>query len=67
MTTQTKVTEELVDSALDAFWEVIAKAYPQATSGDLTPLTTIRLSQTAIDAVREWVTYNVPTNTAETA
>ena len=50
----------LTDEALDAFWEVIVKRYPQAKTGDLSPGATIALQMAAEDAVGEWVNSNVP-------
>lgn len=55
----------VTDEALEAFWQVIVKRYPQATTGDLSPLTTIRLDQAAEVAIAEWVWANVPTTTNE--
>jgi hypothetical protein len=51
--------ESLTDKALDAFWQVIVERFPQASSGDLSPLATIRLSMAARDAIAEWISYNV--------
>lgn len=51
------------DEALEAFWQVIVKRYPQAESGDLSPLTTVRLETAAEAAIEEWVWANVPTTT----
>ena len=45
----------MTDEALDAFWEVIVKRYPQAKTGDLSPGATIALQLAAEDAVGEWV------------
>ena len=50
----------LADAALDAFWRVVASRFPEATSGDLSPLTTVRLSTVAEKAVKEWISVNVP-------
>ena len=50
----------MTDEALDAFWEVIVKRYPQAKTGDLSPGATIALQMAAEDAVGEWVNSNVP-------
>lgn len=36
--------EALTDKALDAFWQVVVQELPHATTGDLSPLTTIQLS-----------------------
>lgn len=51
----------LTDQAFDAFWEVIIKRFPEATTGDLSPWTTFRLDTVARKAVEEWIYANVPT------
>ncbi|MBI3408196.1 MAG: hypothetical protein HY040_07555 [Planctomycetes bacterium] len=48
----------LADEALEAFWEVIVKHFPQATSGDLSPGQTMRLQLAAESAILEWVVSN---------
>lgn len=53
-------TEQLTQEALDAFWEVIARRYPAATTGDLSPHISSRLTQAAKSAINEWVSANVP-------
>lgn len=50
----------ITDQAFDAFWQVIVKRFPQATTGDLSPWTTIRLQLAAEEAVAEWIGNNVP-------
>lgn len=52
--------QPITDEALDAFWEVLVKRFPQAKTGDLSPLATIALQIAAEDAVCEWVNNNVP-------
>jgi hypothetical protein len=52
--------ESVANTALDAFWQVIVEQYPQAKTGDLSPLTTIRLQVAAETAIEEWVWANVP-------
>ena len=52
--------ESITDLALDAFWDVIVNRFPEATTGDLSPLTTFALDQAAEAAVEEWVWANVP-------
>ncbi len=47
-----------IEEALDAFWEVIAEKFPQATTGDLSPLASIHLQIAAEKAVDEWVNCN---------
>ncbi len=50
--------EELTQNALDAFWNIVAKQYPQAKTGDMSPLTTAKLSTAAETAVVEWIENN---------
>lgn len=50
----------LIEEALNAFWDVIVKRYPEARTGDLSPLTTMRLDEVARIAVDEWICSNVP-------
>jgi hypothetical protein len=52
--------ETIADEAMDAFWQVIARHFPEAESGDLSPLTTIRFETAAKDAITEWILSNVP-------
>ena len=49
----------VLQEADDAFWEVIVKRFPQATSGDLSPWATVRLREAQREAVEEWITNNV--------
>jgi hypothetical protein len=55
----------LADEALDAFWEIVVRHYPQAKTGDLSPLTTIKLTIAAENAIEEWVWANVPSSDAD--
>lgn len=48
------------EDALEAFWAVIARSFPTAKSGDLSPLATVRFQEFAKGTVREWVGLNVP-------
>jgi hypothetical protein len=50
----------LAQEADDAFWQVVVRYYPEATTGDLSPLTTFRLHQAAEAAIAEWIWANVP-------
>jgi len=54
----TRSLEAVVEDALRAFWEVIARRFPEAETGDLSPLTSISLGTAAETAVREWVWCN---------
>jgi hypothetical protein len=57
------VTDERIMSATrkaeEAFWEAVAKEFPEATSGDLDPGAAVNLTQAMERAVRTWVDYNV--------
>ena len=46
------------DRALEAFWSVVADDFPEAATGDLSPLATFALSDAATSAVTEWVANN---------
>jgi hypothetical protein len=50
---------------MDAFWEVVVQRFPQAETGDLSPLTTHRFHEAAEAAIEEWVWANVPSTTNE--
>lgn len=59
----TKVTLKMTtEEALDAFWNVIVHRYPDATTGDLSPWATIKLTLAAENAVSEWVRNNAPSS-----
>jgi hypothetical protein len=60
-------TQQLADEALDAFWQVIVRHFPQATTGDLSPLATLHLGQAAEAAIEEWIGYNVTTQQSDIA
>jgi hypothetical protein len=49
----------LADEGLAAFWQVIAKRFPEATTGDLFIDRDIALTMAAIAAVAEWIDNNV--------
>jgi len=59
--------QQITNEALDAFWQVILRHFPQATTGDLSPLATFQLDQAAEVAVREWIANNVTTQETEIA
>ena len=50
----------LTNEALEAFWRVVAEHFPQAETGDLSPLADITLQTAAEAAVEEWIANNVP-------
>lgn len=47
-----------VSEAEDAFWQAIARAFPEAKSGDLDPLTVVSLQNHMTDAAKKWVESN---------
>jgi hypothetical protein len=55
-----RISRQLIDEALDALWEVVAKHFPEAQTGDLSPWATIKLSDAVEEAIEEWVDNNVP-------
>ena len=48
----------LAREALEAFWQVIARNFPDAKYGDLSPERTIRLHIAASTAISEWIRNN---------
>jgi hypothetical protein len=56
--------EDLTRRALEVFWEVVCKAFPEAVTGDLSPGTTFIFEEAAEKAVKEWVQANVPKGAA---
>lgn len=55
-----KDVETVVEDALFDFWAAIAKSYPTAKTGDLSPHASFGLKRAAVAAVEEWVEANVP-------
>jgi hypothetical protein len=49
-----------LDHAETAFWNVIAKAFPEAKEGDLDPMMTNMLQETMNKAVEMWCQNNIP-------
>ena len=54
------LVKDVTENALEAFWKVVAKSYPSAKSGDLSPHADLSLKRVAESAVTEWVEENVP-------
>lgn len=50
----------IIEEASHSFWASIAKSFPDATSGDLSPGATFAFDTAAETAVEEWVSNNVP-------
>jgi hypothetical protein len=59
--------EVVIHDALTAFWEAVVRHYPQAVTGDLSPLATMQLSVSAENAIEEWIDNNVRSSDADTA
>lgn len=57
MTNETHRT--LADEGLAAFWQVVVKRFPEATTGDLSIGRDIALTMAATEAVSEWIDNNV--------
>lgn len=47
-----------VAAAEDAFWEEIARRFPECKTGDLSPGTTFKLRAACTEAVQEWTSVN---------
>jgi hypothetical protein len=60
---QTRIEEAFHEADL-AFWEKVAKAFPEATSGDFAPDESFEWSEAAKLAIRRWTDNNVPQRTA---
>jgi len=50
--------QSLAEEALEAFWDVVVKRYPNARTGDLSPIAAMRLLFAAETAIQEWVERN---------
>ena len=50
----------ILEEAEDAFWQVIGRHYPETTTGDLSPGTTMDLRKAQEAAVKEWIWGNSP-------
>jgi hypothetical protein len=51
--------QQLTNEALEAFWQVIVKHFPKASTGDLSSALRIRLQVAAEHAIKEWLDNNV--------
>ncbi|HXE45393.1 MAG TPA: hypothetical protein VN635_09345 [Conexibacter sp.] len=43
-----------------AFWQPIAAAFPEATTGDLDPHATVAFMDACTEVVRVWLDWNAP-------
>jgi hypothetical protein len=50
---------EAVEDGVEAFWAVIAKQFPEVTSGDFPPDAEFALTKALEEAVRVWLDANV--------
>jgi hypothetical protein len=58
MTTETTRLDTALQSAFDAFWSEIGKAYPEAETGDISPCALMPFQDAARVAVTQWVQAN---------
>jgi len=54
--------ENVLEAAQIAFWEVIAKNYPEVTSGDFPPDAGFAFDKSCKDALEIWLECNHPDN-----
>lgn len=47
-----------VQKGEEAFWATVAAEFPEVTTGDLDPSTTISLTEKMRSAIAAWVEYN---------
>ena len=57
MIKEERMRKALVEADL-AFWEAIAKAYPEVTTGDLCFSTVLPFSAAQVKAVKAWILTN---------
>jgi len=50
----------IVDQAGTAFWETVVKNYPEAKTGDLSPIQVHDLEMAMTKALTEWLDNNIP-------
>ena len=58
----TKPDHAITRDAEQAFWKVIAEAYPEITTGDLDPVEAFALMLAMERAVNAWVYENAPSS-----
>ena len=61
-----KSIENTTEEALFAFWEVVAKAYPQAEGGEFGIGETFEMCQKAEEFITHWLELNHPNYGEET-
>lgn len=52
--------KKAVEAGMDAFWEAVAKQYPEATSGDLAAGMEVAFNHVCAEVAKSWVENNVP-------
>ena len=58
--TRSITIDQLADEALEAFWQVIVRCFPQVATGDLSIGSTLQLKRVAQEAIQEWIHTNLP-------
>ena len=52
--------ERTAEHAMDAFWAVVAKRFPEATSGDFDPTSSLVFRRQCVSVIRLWLMFNAP-------
>jgi hypothetical protein len=50
----------VVDAAQEKFWEVVASMHPEIKTGDLDPMSVVKLESAMAEAIAKWVMINKP-------
>jgi hypothetical protein len=58
------VSDEVLEDAQEAFWDVIATAFPEVEAGDYPPDATLHFEQECRSAVNLWLGWNHPNSVA---
>ena len=56
----TEKKRKVVESAVAAFFEEVAKHYPEVVTGDFPPCSDLRFSSACEDAIQTWLEWNHP-------
>lgn len=53
-------SDQVAALAVQSFWETVVKYYPEAKTGDLSPIRTGQFDDLSRQVVKEWVSNNLP-------
>lgn len=59
------VIADAVQKAEESFWSTIAEEFPEITTGDLDPMTSLHVNTAMNNAVRNWLNQNKPKSEIE--